>query len=52
VFWALINLVLGYILFQNGKVSRGDNSALAIFFAGIAAMSTMLSVRFTKKQAK
>jgi membrane protein DedA with SNARE-associated domain len=52
VIWALVNLVVGYILFRVGKVSRGDDSALVIFFAGIAAMSTMLSVRFTKKQAK
>jgi len=52
VIWALVNLVVGYILFRVGKVSRGDNWALVIFFAGIAAMSTMLSVRFTKKQAK
>jgi len=52
VIWALVNLVVGYILFRVGKVSRGDDSALVIFFAGIAAMSTMLSVRFAKKQAK
>ncbi len=35
-----------------GKVSSGDNSALVIFFAGIVVISTMLSVRFAKKQAK
>jgi hypothetical protein len=52
VIWALVNLVLGYILFRIGKVSSGDGSALVIFFAGIAAISLMLSVRFTKKQAK
>jgi hypothetical protein len=52
VIWALVNLVVGYILFRVGKVSRGDNSALVIFFVGIAAMSTMLSVRFAKKQAE
>jgi hypothetical protein len=52
VIWALVNLFVGYILFRVGKVSRGDNSTLVIFFAGLAAISTMLSVRFTKKQAK
>jgi len=52
VIWALVNLVVGYILFRVGKVSGGDNSALVILFAGIASMSTMLSVRFTKKQAR
>jgi uncharacterized membrane protein len=52
VLWALGNLVIGYILFRIGKVSSGEDSALVIFFAGIVAISTMLSVRFTKKQAK
>jgi hypothetical protein len=52
VLWALVNLVVGYILFRVGKVSIGGESALVIFFAGVAAISTMLSVRFTKKQAK
>ena len=52
VVWALFNLVVGYVLFRVGKVSSGDNSALAVFFAGIVAISTMSSVRFAKKQAK
>jgi uncharacterized membrane protein len=52
VIWALVNLVVGYILFRIGKVSRRDATALVIFFAGVAAMSLMLSVRFTKKQAR
>jgi uncharacterized membrane protein len=52
VLWALLNLVVGYILFRAGKISGGDGSALVTFFAGIAAISTMLSVRFTKKQAR
>jgi hypothetical protein len=52
VFWALLNLVVGYILFRVGKVSTGDDSALGIFFAGIAVVSTILSVRFAKKQSK
>jgi uncharacterized membrane protein len=52
VVWALLNLVVGYVLFRVGKVSSGDNPALVVFFAGIVAISTMLSVRFAKKQAK
>jgi hypothetical protein len=52
VIWALLNLVVGYVLFRVGKVSTGNNSALVIFFAGIVVISTMLSVRFAKKQAK
>ena len=52
VVWALFNLIVGYILFRAGKVARGDYSALIIFFAGIAVIGTVLSVRFAKKQAK
>jgi uncharacterized membrane protein len=52
VVWALFNLAVGYLLFRAGKVSSGDNLALAIFFAGIVAISTMLSVRFATKQAE
>jgi hypothetical protein len=51
VVWALFNLVAGYILFRVGKVSSADNSAVVTFFAGIVVISTMLSVRFRKKQA-
>jgi hypothetical protein len=50
--WALVNLVAGYVLFRIGKVSSGSEAALVVFFAGIAAISTVLSVRFTKKQAR
>jgi hypothetical protein len=52
VLWALVNLVVGYSLFRAGKVSSGGGSALVVFFAGIAAISTVLSVRFAKKQAR
>jgi uncharacterized membrane protein len=52
VVWALFNLAVGYLLFRVGKVSSGDNLALAIFFAGIVAISTMLSVRFATKHAE
>jgi len=48
VIWALVNLIVGYALFQIGKISSGGNPALAVFFAGIAALSTWLSVVFAK----
>jgi hypothetical protein len=48
VIWALGNLIVGYVLFQFGKVASGGNLALAVFFAGIAALSTWLSVLFAK----
>jgi hypothetical protein len=49
VVWALLNLVLGYILFLAGKLSTGDNLALIVFFAGIAAISIFASVQFAQK---
>jgi hypothetical protein len=47
----LLNLLLGYILFRVGKLASGGDLALAIFFAGIAAISTVSSLRFAKKHA-
>jgi hypothetical protein len=51
VVWALFNLVVGYLLFRAGRVSSGDVTSLVIFFAGIAAISVMMSVRFADKHA-
>jgi len=50
VFRALLNLVVGYVLFRVGRVSSGGDSALGPFFAGIAVISTMLSVRFARNK--
>jgi hypothetical protein len=50
VFWALFNLVVGYILFRVGNVCHGYDS-LVVFFIGIVTISTMLSVQFTKKHS-
>lgn len=50
VFWALFNLVIGYILFRVGNVCHGYDS-LIVFFVGIVTISTMLSVQFTKKHS-
>ena len=51
VLWALLNLVIGYVLFRAGKVSSGDDAVIVIFFAGIAAISIPASVSFATKQA-
>ncbi len=51
VVWALFNLVAGYLLFRLGKITSGDDLAIVIFFGGIAAISSILSVRFASKQA-
>ena len=52
VLWALLNLVVGTLLFRVGKVSSGEDLELVIFFAGIAAISILSSVNFATKQAK
>ena len=52
VLWALFNLIIGYFLFRAGKLSSGGEVPLVIFFAGIAAISIMLSVNFQKKQPR
>lgn len=49
VLWGLLNLVVGTILFRVGDVSTIDVSALAVFFAGVAVISTLMSVRFAGK---
>jgi hypothetical protein len=49
VIWALFNLVVGYLLFQAGKVSTRDNLSLILFLAGIACISVMLAKRFAGK---
>jgi hypothetical protein len=47
--WALLNLVIGAILFHAGKVATGGVAALIVFFAGIAALSLASSVSFASK---
>jgi hypothetical protein len=49
VLWGLFNVVVGYRLFLVGKVSSGDTMALALFSAGVLAISVMLSMNFAKK---
>src|SRR6201984_1620710 len=48
VVWALVNLIVGYLLFGVGRISSGGILALAVFFAGIAGLSAWLSVLFAK----
>jgi hypothetical protein len=50
--WALFNLIMGYILFQIGRVSSGGISARLIFFIGFAIISIMSSVMFAAKHAE
>ncbi len=46
VLWALLNLVIGYLLFRAGKISSSNKLALVIFFIGIAASSILLAMSF------
>ena len=48
VVWALLNLIVGYWLFQVGEVAANAATRI-VFLAGIAALSLMLSVRFAAK---
>ena len=50
VLWALLNLMVGYLLFRFGKVSSDDNLSLIIFYAGVAGISIMLAIRFADKE--
>jgi len=52
VLWALLNLVIGCFLFRVGRVSSGNLLALIVFFAGIAAISIMLSINFRDKHSR
>ena len=47
--WALLNLVIGYLLFRVGKISNSNKLALLIFFIGIVASSVLLSIAFVDK---
>lgn len=47
--WALLNLVIGYLLFRAGKISNNNKLALLIFFIGIVACSILLSLSFVDK---
>ena len=50
VVWALLNLLLGYVLFQVGKVSGQDRVGRVAFFIGLAVISIISSTQFAKKQ--
>ncbi|WP_263381707.1 hypothetical protein [Granulicella arctica] len=52
VLWALLNMVIGYLLFQSGHVLTDGVTARLIFFAGVIAISIMLSINFAKKHSR
>ena len=50
--WALANFVVGFILFRVGQISKGDDRALAVFFTGIAIISTCTECAFREKTVR
>jgi hypothetical protein len=49
VLWALLNLVVGFLLFNAGNISTAQPITWILFFVGVAVMSIMLSSNFQKK---
>ncbi len=49
VLWALLNMIVGYLLYKAGKINSQNKMALVIFFIGIAVCSIMLSIAFVDK---
>ena len=50
VLWALLNLVLGYLLFKLGKVSTDNILSVIILFIGFACISIMGAMNFVNKE--
>ena len=49
VWWAMINLLVGYLLFRAGKINSQNKVLMVVFFVGIVVMSVMLSYAFMDK---
>ncbi len=49
VLWALLNLVVGYLLFRFSRISLGDDLSLIPFFIGITCISIMGARNFSHK---
>jgi hypothetical protein len=49
VLWALLNLLIGYLLYRVGKVSKENKISLLVFFLGLAVMAIQLSIAFVDK---
>jgi drug/metabolite transporter (DMT)-like permease len=52
VLWALLNLILGYVLFRAGRVSMQNVISILVFFAGVAFLSVGSSIGFQKKHPR
>jgi hypothetical protein len=51
VAWALVNGIVGVVLFRRGNIASGELACIIPFFSGISVLSIALSKRFSKKHA-
>lgn len=49
VYWALLNMLIGFVLFIAAGIPNNGYWGWFVFFAGIATISLYLSKRFTTK---
>jgi len=49
VYWGLFNLVVGYLFYRFGKVSKDNIWSIIIFFIAFALMCIQLSIAFAEK---
>ena len=49
VYWGLFNLVVGYLFYKLGKISKEKIWSIIIFFLAFAIMCIQLSITFTDK---
>ena len=49
VLWALLNLIIGVLLFKVSRVSIHNYLSLIIFFIGFALLSIMMAKNFAEK---
>ncbi len=52
VVWALVNIVIGFLLYRFGKVSFQDNVSLLVFFSAFSFTSILLGKGFAKKEKR
>jgi hypothetical protein len=50
VLWALVNIVIGWLLLRSGHLPLSDKSPL-IFFSGVAILSVLSSIGFASRHA-
>ena len=49
VLWAFFNMMVGYLLFVYGRISKSNKISLLIFFIGALTIALMLSIAFIDK---